>query len=92
VIRVPHQVRQGELVDLEGHVIGKQGLLTVATRGAIGPGEVLVTLNGSSEAYLAWSETPLSKGSRVLVISERGLRTVDVASCDDSGFPLLGSF
>jgi hypothetical protein len=78
-------------VDLEQNVIGKLGVLTVATRGAVGPGEVLFTLNGSSEAYLAWSETPLTKGSRVLVIAERGLRTVDVASCDDSGFPLLGS-
>jgi hypothetical protein len=78
-------------MNVEHNVLGKLGVLSVATRGPAGAGEVLVTLNGSTEAFLAWSETPLSKGSRVVVLAERGVRTVDVASCDDSGFPLLGS-
>jgi hypothetical protein len=78
-------------MDLEHNVLGKLGVLSVATRGEVGAGEVLLTLNGSTEAYLAWSETPLAKGTRVVVLAERGVRTVDVASCDDSGFPLFGS-
>ena len=78
-------------MDLNHEVVGKLGRLTVATRGQNGPGEVLLTLNGSTEAFLAWSDRPLERGSRVLVIAERGLRTVDVASCDDSGLPALGS-
>jgi hypothetical protein len=78
-------------MNLDHEVVGKLGRLTVATRGDNGPGEVLITLNGSSEAFLAWSDRPLERGSRVLVIAERGLRTVDVTSYDDSGFSALGS-
>jgi hypothetical protein len=78
-------------MDLTNNVLGKLGVLSVATRGAAGAGEVLITVNGSTEGYLAWSETPLAKGTRVVVLAERGVRTVDVASSDDSGFPLFGS-
>ncbi len=78
-------------MELQHNVLGKLGVLSVATRGVAGAGEVLLTLNGSTEGYLAWSETPLARGTRVVVLAERGVRTVDVASCDDSGFPLLGS-
>ena len=59
-------------------VIGCLGSLIVATRGAEGPGEVLLNVRGSKEAYLAWSEEPLPKGTEVLVIDTRGPRTVDV--------------
>jgi hypothetical protein len=50
----------------------------VATRGAAGPGEVLVRMKGGTEAYLAWSEVPLAKGTEVLVFNTRGERAVDV--------------
>lgn len=59
-------------------VIGCLGPLIVATRGAEGPGEVLLNVRGSREAYLAWSEEPLPKGTEVLVIDTRGPLTVDV--------------
>ena len=59
-------------------VVGTVGLLTVATRGAAGAGEVMLKVRGGSEAYLAWSADPLPKGAHVLVISQRGPRTVDV--------------
>jgi hypothetical protein len=59
-------------------VIGLVGILTVATRGRQGPGEVLVKIRGGSETYLAWSDAPLQKGAAVLVIDSRGLRTLDV--------------
>jgi len=58
--------------------IGCSGTVTVATRGAGGPGEVLVKVRGGTEAYLAWSEQPLAKGTRVLVFNTRGERTLDV--------------
>jgi hypothetical protein len=58
--------------------IGCSGTVTVATRGAAGPGEVLVKVRGGTEAYLAWSEQPLAKGTRVLVFNTRGERTLDV--------------
>ncbi|MHB1433338.1 MAG: hypothetical protein ACYCVZ_14610 [Streptosporangiaceae bacterium] len=63
--------------------IGCFGVITVATRGPAGPGEVLVKIRGGSEAFLAWSPEPLPKGTTVLVIEERGARTVDVSAWSD---------
>ncbi|MCW2688108.1 MAG: hypothetical protein JWR37_2998 [Mycobacterium sp.] len=59
-------------------MVGRIGSLMVATRGDGGAGEVLLTVRGTQEAYLAWSEEPLPKGTEVLVISVRGPRTVQV--------------
>ncbi|MCV7225422.1 hypothetical protein [Mycolicibacterium komossense] len=59
-------------------VYGSVGVIVVATRGTAGPGEALLTVRGSREAYLAWSTDPLPKGTEVLVIGTRGARTVDV--------------
>lgn len=57
-------------------VIGCVGSLIVATRGSEGLGEVLLSVRGTKEAYLAWSEQPLPKGTEVLVVDVRGARTV----------------
>jgi len=59
-------------------VIGCSGRLLVGTRGPEGPGEVLVSIRGGTEAFLAWSDTPLPTGSPVLVVESRGSRQVDV--------------
>lgn len=59
-------------------VIGCIGELLLGTRGAAGPGEVLVRVRGGTETFLAWSDTPLERGSRVLVVDSRGTRQVDV--------------
>jgi hypothetical protein len=72
----------------ETSLIGSIGVLIVATRGAAGPGEVMVKIRGGSEAYLAWSPTPLPKGATVLVIESRGSRAVDVSEWDDPLAPL----
>ena len=56
-------------------VVGCVGSLIVATRGDAGAGEVLLNVRGSREAYLAWSDQPLAKGTEVLVIDTRGART-----------------
>lgn len=64
-------------------VIGCIGVITVATRGLAGPGEVLVKIRGGSEEYIAWSPEPLPKGTTVLVIEERGHRAVDVSAWSD---------
>jgi hypothetical protein len=60
--------------------VGSVGQLTVGTRGAGGPGEVLLRIRGGSESFLAWSDDPIAKGSTVLVIEERGARAVAVIS------------
>ncbi|MDX6353965.1 MAG: hypothetical protein QOF98_868 [Streptomyces sp.] len=64
-------------------VIGCTGELLIATRGEAGPGEVLVPVRGGTEAFLAWSEEPLAKGTTVLVVDSRGTRQVDVISWVD---------
>ena len=63
--------------------IGRVGVLSVATRGSGGPGEVLIKIRGGSEAFLAWSDKPLPRGATVLVIDSRGGRTVDVIEWED---------
>lgn len=69
--------------------IGCVGVLILPTRGADGPGEVLVRVRGGTEAYIAWSDTPLAKNATVLVIDSRGGRTVDVIEW--SGAPDTGA-
>lgn len=64
--------------------IGCVGTLIVATRGDRGAGEVLLTVRGSREAFLAWSDEPLPKGTKVLVVEVRGARTVVVEPWTDS--------
>jgi hypothetical protein len=64
-------------------LVGSIGVLTVATRGQAGPGEVLVRIRGGTEAYIAWSPTPIRRGATVLVIETRGTRTVDVSEWTD---------
>jgi hypothetical protein len=63
--------------------IGRVGVLSVATRGSGGPGEVNIKIRGGSETFLAWSEKPLPRGATVLVIESRGARTVDVIEWED---------
>jgi membrane protein implicated in regulation of membrane protease activity len=59
-------------------VIGCVGEITHATRGQAGPGEAHVQVRGGSETFTAWSEEPLARGTRILVVESRGLRAVDV--------------
>jgi hypothetical protein len=68
--------------------IGCIGQITIATRGSAGPGEVLVRIRGGTESFIAWSPEPLPKGTTVLVIEERGTRTVDVSPWTDPLDPL----
>ncbi|WP_326807753.1 MULTISPECIES: hypothetical protein [unclassified Streptomyces] len=71
-------------------VIGCAGVLVIGTRGAAGPGEVLVRIRGGTEAYLAWSPEPLPAGVTVLVIESRGTRQVDVSEWTDPLDTLTG--
>jgi hypothetical protein len=67
-------------------VVGCVGSLIVATRGSAGPGEVLLSVRGSKEAYLAWSDEPLPRGTEVLVIDTQGVRTVLVEPWPGASF------
>jgi len=76
---------------MDGEMVGKVGTLTVATRGPSGPGEVLIKIRGGSEAFLAWSDEPLPRGTAVLVLESRGARSVGVIRWTDPTAPLMGS-
>ncbi len=67
----------------DNDLIGQIGVLTLATRGAGGPGEVVVRVRGGRESFIAWSPEPLPKGTTVLVIESRGHRAVDVSAWTD---------
>jgi membrane-bound ClpP family serine protease len=87
---VTHLFRAGKetlAVAWDDALIGAIGVVIVATRGKAGPGEVLVKIRGGSEAYLAWSEEPIPRGATVLVINNRGTRTVDVSAWTDPTNP-----
>jgi hypothetical protein len=65
--------------------IGRTGVLVVATRGADGAGEVLLSVRGGTEAMLAWSDEPLPRGTTVLVTEVVSSRTVRVVRCEGIG-------
>ena len=58
-------------------VVGVVGHLTVSIP-AEGPGEVIVSIRGGSEAFAAWADRPISKHTQVLVIEQLGPRSVVV--------------
>ena len=64
--------------------IGTVGVLSTATRGPDGPGEVLIRIRGGIERFLAWSQGPIRKGATVLVIDWRSPRVVDVMEWTDT--------
>ncbi len=63
--------------------IGCIGTLLVATRGAHGPGEVLVKIRGGRETYLAYSDQPMACGETVLVVGAAEHRQVTVVAWTD---------
>ncbi|NEA42517.1 hypothetical protein G3I42_25240 [Streptomyces sp. SID11385] len=71
-------------------MLGCTGEVVVATRGPAGAGEVLVEVRGGRELFLAWSEAPIARGTRVLVVGSRGTRQIDVVPWDDPLDGLLG--
>jgi hypothetical protein len=66
--------------DQDESPVGRGGVLSVATRGAAGPGEVVLKIRGGTETYLAWSDEPLARGAAVVVVESHGARTVAVAA------------
>jgi hypothetical protein len=63
--------------DAEQGLVGKIGRVTVPIP-ADGPGEVLLPVRGGTEAFAAWSDEPIEKHTRVLVIECSSARSVIV--------------
>jgi hypothetical protein len=56
-------------------LIGTIGRVTVSIP-ANGPGEVLLLVRGGSEAFAAWSDEPIARHSRVIVVDALSARSV----------------
>jgi hypothetical protein len=67
----------GDPRDQQESLLGKVGRVTVSIP-SNGPGEVLLTVRGGSEAFAAWSDEPISRHSRVLVVETLSARSVVV--------------
>lgn len=63
-------------------LLGAIGHLQVGVRGVDVPGEVELVVGGAPELYVAYAPDPLPAGTRVLVVSERRERAVDVEAWD----------
>ena len=56
-------------------LIGTVGRVTVSIP-VNGPGEVLLPVRGGSEAFAAWSDEPIPRHSRVIVVDALSARSV----------------
>ena len=63
--------------------VGRIGTLLVGTRGAGGPGEVQLSIRGSRECFLAYSDQPMNTGTTVLVVESAPHRHVTVVEWTD---------
>jgi membrane protein implicated in regulation of membrane protease activity len=66
------------MVNTDDSPAGKTGYVTVAIPGRGRPGEVRVAIRGGSEAFIAYADEPIERGKEVIVIGDRGARSVDV--------------
>ena len=64
-------------MDAEESLLGKVGRVTVSIPVG-GPGEVLLSVRGGTEAYAAWSDEPIARHSRILVVDTMSARSVFV--------------
>ena len=75
-----HNAKAGDVaVNAKGgaaeSLIGTVGRVTVSIP-ANGPGEVLLPVRGGSEAFAAWSDEPIPRHSRVVVVDALSARSV----------------
>jgi hypothetical protein len=66
------------LADADQSLLGSIGRVTVSIP-ANGPGEVLLSVRGGSESFAAWSDEPIRRHSRVVVVECMSARSVVVA-------------
>lgn len=63
--------------DADESPVGAIGRVTVSIP-SDGPGEVLVTVRGGTEAYAAWAEKPIPTHARVIVVDRTSARSLVV--------------
>jgi hypothetical protein len=62
-------------LEIDG-VVGKSAYVTVAIPGGPQAGEVLVRVRGGTESYIAYADQPVGLGAQVVVVANRGARTL----------------
>ena len=62
---------------MDSDLIGLVGQLTVSVP-AEGPGEVVLSIRGGTEAFAAWADEPIPKYTVVAVVDQRSSRSVTV--------------
>jgi hypothetical protein len=65
------------MTDMGQDLLGAIGRVTVSIP-AGGPGEVLLPVRGGTEAFAAWSDEPVPRHSRVVVVECMSARSVFV--------------
>lgn len=63
-----------------GTVVGLAAYVSLSIPGGAEPGEVVVRIRGGTETYIAFSDQPIPEGAQVVVIADRGARSLSVAA------------
>jgi hypothetical protein len=63
--------------DAEQSLLGSIGRVTVSIPVG-GPGEVLLPVRGGTEAFAAWSDEPIPRHRRIVVVERMSARSVVV--------------
>ncbi len=71
----------------DSRAIGAVGKVLIAIRGSDGPGEVMLTVGGVRESYIADSDAPIDRGQTVLVVDVAPHRHVVVVPWTDFAVP-----
>ncbi|MDX6256091.1 MAG: hypothetical protein QOJ11_2425 [Frankiales bacterium] len=66
--------------EMSQELVGTVGHVTVPIS-ASRPGEVMLPVRGAHEAFAAFSDEPIAKHSRVVVVECRSARSVTVTPC-----------
>jgi membrane protein implicated in regulation of membrane protease activity len=59
-------------------LVGRTAHVSTAIPGGDKAGEVVVRVRGGSEAYIAFADQPIKAGAQVVVVDDRGARTLVV--------------
>jgi membrane protein implicated in regulation of membrane protease activity len=61
------------------NVVGRSAHVMLPIPGEDKPGEVLIAVRGGSEMFIAYCDQPVPAGAQVVVLADRGARTLLVA-------------
>jgi hypothetical protein len=79
LVRLKRATKQGPTHDgVTANVEGREAVVSVAIPGGIKRGEVTVRVRGGTEVYMALCDVRVDTGRKVVVIEDRGQRTLFV--------------